>query len=145
MQGVGALLLAFLAYRLGLRAYFNQRSAERVRLRLLDGGIAAFAASLDSLLSIQRHNWQMMLRYLKLIRDAEDTVVPEEFLRSLREIQHGTLSVVASHRVTELLGDKLFWIGMQKVYSFVDTRTGFIAGDFGSALRKLIGKPRQSK
>ena len=140
-KALGAVLLAYLVSWFGLRAYFKQGQADRARRRFVEDGIDEFAAQLDALLSVQRHNWQMMLRYLKLVRDASETVVPEEFFRSLREIDGKSFNIVSAHRVTDLLDEKIFWAGYQKVYSFVGTKADFICGDFGSALRALAERP----
>lgn len=140
-KAIGAVLLAYLVSFFGLRAYFKQRQADRARTRFVEEGIDAFAAGLDSLLSVQRNNWQMMLRYMKLIRDAEATVNPEEFFRSLREIDGKDFNIVSAQRVFNLLGEKIFWIGYQKLYSFVTTRVDFIVGDFGSALKSIAASP----
>lgn len=136
-KAIGAIALAYSAYWFGLRSYFQQRRADQARLRFVENGIDDFAAQLDALLSVQRHNWQMMLRYLKLVRDAADTVIPDEFFHTLREVDARTFNIVSAHRVVDLVGDKLFWNGYQSVYSFVGTKADFIYGDFGSALRSI--------
>lgn len=136
-KALGAIALAYAAYWFGLQSYLRQRRADQARLRFVENGIDDFAAQLDALLSVQRHNWQMMLRYLKLVRDAAESVVPEEFFRSLREVDARSFNIVAAHRVEDLTGERLFWIGYQKVYSFVATKADFIYGDFGSALRAI--------
>jgi hypothetical protein len=140
-QAIGAILLAYLVSSFGLAAYFHQRNADRARQRFVEDGIDIYAANLDAILSVQRHNWQMMLRYLKLIRDAPKTVVADELFESLRHLDARYLSVVSAKRVTNLLGENLFWAGYQKLYSFVGTKADFIAGDFGSALRSLVDNP----
>lgn len=137
-KAIGAGLIAYFVYRLGLRAYRRQKEAEYLRARLVEQGIDVFAASIDHFLSVTRHNWQIMLRYLKLYRDAEETVEPEEFFRSLLEVDSSKMQLVSARRVADLLGEELLWIGFQKVYSFACTRTDFIVGDFGSALKTAI-------
>ena len=84
-----------------------------------------------------------MLRFLKLLRDAPDAVKADEFYRGIREVDPDTFHIVCAHRVAELTGQPIFWIGYQKVYSYVTVSTDFLASDFGSLVYKVSNNPEQ--
>lgn len=143
-RGIGSAVLVYVVYRLALAAWQRQKDAEHTRARMVDDGIERVAAGIDHMLAVHRHNWQMLLRYIKLYRDAEATVRVDAFLGSLIGLDSADFQIVPAKRVADLLREPLIWIGYQKVHLFVTTRNDTIAAEFGSALNAALARPAQA-
>jgi hypothetical protein len=145
VKAVGALAGVYLVYLLGLRAYFKQKRAEQTRTRLLDSGIDLIAQQLDYALGIHRNNWALMLRYLKLYRDAPIAINVDDFFTQFRELDQGQFQIAPIHRLHALIDDEIIWNGYQKIFSFVATRNDRMKSDIGVALQQLASHDAHPK
>jgi hypothetical protein len=136
------LLIAYLVYLLGLRAYHLQREYELVRRRYLDEGLDAFAADVEHALAVFRNNWQHCLIILRYFRDM-DAAMPQELLsRGYIEIDQSQFRLRPNYRVGELLGDpdQVFWKVQQSLFAQVASATSTFKNDIGSAIRLTISE-----
>lgn len=136
-----ALLGAYLAYRLGLAAYFRQKEFENVRTRYLDNGVELTCSHVDYALGIFRNNWTLMLRSLKQYRDIEGHVQFDDFLAQLREVDQGYFQIAPIYKIRALVGSHIFWVAYQKVFAFVGTSNDFIKANYAPALKAMIERP----
>ena len=77
----GGLLAAYVVYRLGLRAFYQQKSFDNFQKRYLSEGIDLWASQVDYALWIFRNNWSLMLRVLKQYRESEETLNMDDFFK----------------------------------------------------------------
>lgn len=139
---VAPLLLAYLVYRLGLRAYSRQKEYELVRRRYLDEGLDAVAADVEHALAVFRNNWQHCLIILRYYRDM-DAAMPQELLsKGYIEIDQSQFRLRPNYRVGELLGDpdQIFWKVQQSLFAQVAGATSTFRDDIGSAIRLTISE-----
>ena len=145
---LGALLAAYVVYRLGLRAYFLQKEYEHVRTRYLDNGFDLASSQIEHALGVYRTNWALLLRYTKLCRDMGQSFKVEDFFVQFRELDQSHFQVAPGHRINSLLESKLLWDAYQQVFSFVGTSNDTIKADFGAALPMIAGQsshPRKAE
>lgn len=134
---MGAVLIAYFVYRLGRKAYFDEKETELGRDRYLEKGIDLVAAQVDYALGVNRHNWMLFLRFLKLYRDSPVAIELDDYFQQFRELDHSHFQVAPAHRLHSLIGDEIIWTVYQRVFAFVGTRNDALKADLGEAL-KLI-------
>src|SRR6185369_6140349 len=79
----------YIAYRLGLRAYFRQKDYELVRQRYLTEGADEVAANIEYGLSVHRNNWARGLKIIRTFRDIGDQISPKMLEDGFSEFDQG--------------------------------------------------------
>lgn len=133
----GTIVLAFLAYWLGLLAYHKQKSYEKFTDRYLRDGIDLWAAQGDYALSVFRHNWTLMLRVLKQYREFDTAVDIDDFFDRFLELDHTKFQIGPNARIQSVIQTKTIWSAYQTIFSFVTTSNDAIKADFGMALKVM--------
>lgn len=142
---IGGLVAVYIAYRLGLYAYFRQKEYEHVRSRYLDHGFDLASAQIEYALGVHRTNWMLMLRYVKLCREMGQPFKVEDFFVQFREIDQSRFQIAPAHRIHSLLENKLLWDAYQQVFAFVGTCNEMIKADFGAALPVIAAQSNHAK
>lgn len=137
VKGIGALIGAYIVYRLGLRAYFSQKEFENARLRYLDSGLDLASSQVEYALGVFRSNWALLLRYAKLCRELNAPFDAADFFTQFRELDQAQFQITPAHRIKALLPSEAIWSAYQQVFSFVGTANDKIKADFGQALKVL--------
>jgi hypothetical protein len=136
--GLAPLGAAFVAYLLGLRAYYLQREYELVRRRYLDEGLDAFAADVEHALGVFKNNWQHSLTILKHYREMDRAMRKELLDSGFLDVQMSQFRVRPNYRVGTLVGDRVFWNVQQLLFAFVGTTTAFFKEDLCGAVRHAV-------
>jgi hypothetical protein len=138
---------AYLAYRLGLKAYFKQREYEIVRTRYLENTLDLLSGAVESALSTFRNNWHYGLQILKQFREVGPAMEQQDFEKGFVRPGSGTFQIAVAHRLSRLLGgDRAFWKMEQLLFAFVDEANDFFHNDLAAAIKKGIrGELNKSK
>lgn len=137
----GALFAAYIVYRLGLRAFYKQKSYDNFQKRYLNEGIDLWSSQIDYALGVFRNNWTLMLRVLKQYRESEETLDMADFFNNFKEIDQSFFQISPNARVQALIGDNTFWLAYQKVFSFVGTTNDLLRADYALAIRDMQKTP----
>jgi hypothetical protein len=144
-QPLATVLVAYLVYRLGLRAYQMQKEYELVRARYLEAGIDRMASNFEYALSVFRQNHARALHIAKLIRDVG---LEEAALfsgpQAATDLDDGRMEITASHRVRQLVNSQTFWDTSQLLFAEVKSANYFFEMSIGSFLSSAStqkGKP----
>ena len=118
VTGCSVLLVAYIAYRSGLKAYFREREHERITKRYLDDGIDCVSASVDQVLRVFNDNCLRVDTVLLWHERKEDEKgkLSIEFER----FERGHLELTAYLKLTDLVGERIYWPIIQMLFGFVD-------------------------
>ena len=127
---------ALLTYRLGLRAYFQQKEYESVRKRYLEDTLDLFASHVEHCLSVHRSNWQASLIILKAFRDAGTKMTADGLSARICHVDHANLHFAAAYRLGDLLnGNTSFFSMQQLLIAFSERGSSFLEDDLLHAIR----------
>jgi len=130
---------AYLAYFLGLRAYFRQREYELVRHRYLENTIDLLSSGVESALSTFRNNWHYSLQVLKQFREGVTDMEQQEFDKGFVLHGSGAFSIAAAYRLSRLIrDDQAFWKMEQSLFAFLDEANDFFHNDLVAGIKKGI-------
>jgi hypothetical protein len=132
---------AYLAYRLGLKAYFKhkQKEYELVRSRYLENTLDLLSSGVESALSTFRNNWHYSLQILKQFRQLGYLAEGNDFEKRFVRTPSGEFQIVAAYRLGRLIGgDQEFWKMEQLLFAFVDEASDFFFNDFTTGLKQAI-------
>ena len=138
---------AYLAYSLGLKAYFKQKEYELVRSRYLENTLDLMSGGVESALSTFRNNWHYSLQILKQFRQVGDLAEGNDFEKRFVRTPSGAFQIAAAYRLGRLLGgDQEFWKMEQLLFAFVDEASDFFFNDLTPGLKQAIeGKANRPK
>lgn len=125
----------YIAYRLGLRAYFRQKDYELVRQRYLTEGADEVAANIEYGLSVHRNNWARGLQIIRTFQDIGDQISPKLLEDGYSEFDQGKFQMRPHYRMECLVGDMVFWRVQQVLAAFVVTSTGHFKEDMCADIR----------
>lgn len=130
---------AYLAYRLGLRAYFKQREYELVRSRYLENTIDLVSSGVENPLSTFRNNWHYSLQVLKQFREGITPMESQEFEKGFVRHGSGNFRIAAAYRLSRLIrDDQAFWEMEQLLFAFLDEANDFFHNDLVAGIKKGI-------
>ena len=136
-QPLFPMLISVLIAFIGYTNYLRQREHELVRKRYLDEGVDLLISRLDEILSIFRHNLNLSATVLKKFREF-GPIVDNTYLKDIRAVDQGGMSITAVHRFKLLVNDNCVWDGLQEAFAFVVEANAFFCDDLLEACGEQI-------
>jgi hypothetical protein len=141
-QDIGAwlvpLFVAFVTYRLGLRAYHRQREYELVRRRYLDEGLDAFAADVEHALAVFWNNWNHGVNVLREYGSKGNAMRKELLDTGWLDLDMSHVRFQPSYRIHQLVDDPIFWYVQQSLFAFVIKTNFFLKDDLCGKVRHEV-------
>ncbi len=135
LDAIIPILVAFILYLLGQRAYFMQKEYEHRRKRYFDDCLDELIAQTEHALQIFRHNWGKALSLHKQIRDLDRSAQINTKVDHFSEIDPSAFSISPSKRFGTLIQDKSFWAIQQKLFGFTRNASQFFSADYYGFIR----------
>lgn len=145
LEFYGATAIAYLIYRLGLRAYHKQKSHEQFQARYLSEGLDIWTSQCDHTLGVFRHNWALMLRVVKQYRDYDTAANSQDFFDKFIELDYANFRIGPNSRIQSLIDSKVFWMAYQSIFAFVATSNDAMKADFGTGLKAMVATANHPK
>lgn len=114
---VVTVLLVFVVYLLGVRAFYREKEYELVRDRYLFKGIDLFAGDIEHALQV---NAALLEKALHLLRQYRELAygLPKALLdEPVPNIEMGRFRAITSSRVHSVSGTNAFWEGIQMLFA----------------------------
>lgn len=139
-------LAAFIAFILGLKAFYIHKEYDVVRKRYLEDGLDLLTEDIEHALMIFKKNWSHSLKIIRQFKNSRSDMRVELLEVGFLDYDMSKFRISPNYRVNTLLGDDVIWKLQQHLVVIVMEADEFMREEVCGVIRhilsgKQVGKP----